>query len=43
MSLEKSIAIVENDGLEITLKNEVIDLWEDIEDKFSSTRKPKKR
>lgn len=43
VSLEKSIAMVEDDGLESVLKDEVIDLWEEIESKFDSDRKPKIR
>jgi recombination protein RecA len=43
VSLEKSIAMVEDDGLESVLKDEVIDLWEEIESKFDSERKPKMR
>lgn len=43
-SLEKSIAMVEQDYDDIDeLREEVIDLWEDIEEKFKSDRKPKKR
>ncbi|OFY65193.1 MAG: hypothetical protein A2Y71_10175 [Bacteroidetes bacterium RBG_13_42_15] len=43
-SMEKSIALVETDeSLVIELHNEVIDLWEDIESKFKSNRKPKQR
>lgn len=39
-SLEESILIVENDSdLIASLKEEVIDLWEDIESKFASNRK----
>lgn len=47
LSLSKSscdaIAIVEEDRLEEKLKNEVICLWEDIESKFQSERRPKIR
>jgi len=43
-SLEKSIDMVEQDDDDIDeLREEVIDLWEDIEEKFKSERKPKKR
>lgn len=42
-SMEKSIQIIEEDGLEEELKNEVIDLWEEIEKKFDSNRKKKRR
>lgn len=40
---EEAIKIVEEKGLEEELKNEVIDLWEEIESKFESNRKKKKR
>jgi len=43
ISIDKSIQIVERDGLEETLRDQVIDLWEDIESKFDSVRKDKKR
>ena len=39
VSLDKSISLVEEKGLQQQLKNAVIDLWEDIESKFSSERK----
>ena len=41
-SLEESIKIIEQDGLEKELKEEVITLWEDIESKFETERKPKR-
>jgi recombination protein RecA len=41
-SLEESIQIIEQDGLEQRLKKEVIDLWEEIEIKFEQERKPKR-
>ncbi len=41
--IEKSIRMVENNDLENELKEAVIDLWKDIESKFASNRKPKKR
>jgi RecA/RadA recombinase len=41
-SLNKSIAMIEDDDLEDELRDEVIDLWEEIEDKFKTKRKPKK-
>jgi hypothetical protein len=42
--MEKAIQKVEDQGLEQQLREEVIDLWEGIEQKFSQThRKPKKR
>jgi len=43
MSMEKSIALIEENGLESTLKNEVIALWEDVESQFDSERKTKQR
>lgn len=43
-SMEESIKIIEeNPALIKELKNEVIDLWESIEAKFDSNRKPKQR
>ncbi|MFW6272179.1 MAG: hypothetical protein ACOC2U_00150 [bacterium] len=42
-SLDKSIQIVEEKNLENELKEEVIDLWEEIESKFETDRKKKKR
>ena len=42
-SMDASIAIIEEDGLEKELKEEVIDLWELIESKFKKERKPKIR
>jgi len=41
-SLEKSIKIVENLKLEEELKEQVINLWEEIEAKFEQERKPKR-
>jgi len=43
VSLEKAISLVEHEDAEDELREEVIDLWEDIEEKFKSDRKPKKR
>ena len=43
VSMEKSIEIVEDQGWEEDLRNEVIDLWDDIEGLFDSARKTKKR
>ena len=34
VSVDKSIRIVERDNLEVQLRDEVIDLWEDVESKF---------
>ncbi len=42
-SMEKAITIIEEGGLAKQLREEVIDLWEEIESKFSSDRKPKQR
>lgn len=42
-SMGKAIVIVEDEGLEKQLREEVIDLWEEIEAKFKSERKPKER
>lgn len=41
-SMDNSIKMVEESGLEEGLREEVIDLWEEIESKFSQNRKPKK-
>jgi RecA/RadA recombinase len=41
-SMDDAIKIVESEGLENQLKEEVIDLWEMIESKFASDRKPKR-
>jgi recombination protein RecA len=43
VSLEKSIALVEKRGLVSQLKEEVIDLWEEVESKFNQIRIPKIR
>jgi protein RecA len=42
-SIENAISIVEDSGLEQQLKEQVMDLWEDLESKFEEDRKPKKR
>lgn len=42
-SLRKAVSMVEEEKLERELKEEVIDLWESIETKFDSERKPKQR
>ena len=42
-SLEESIKMVEKQSLEKELKEQVIDLWEEIEAKFEQVREPKKR
>ena len=41
-SLNESIKIIEDDNLEHQLREEVIDLWTEIESKFDSNRKPKR-
>lgn len=41
MSMEKAIERVEKNGLEKRLKEEVIRLWKEIEESFSSERKPR--
>jgi RecA/RadA recombinase len=43
VSMDRSIAMIEEDGLESTLREQVIDLWEEIESKFDSDRKKKQR
>ena len=42
-SLEEAIQRVEDEGLEQKLKDEVIDLWEEMEGKLRLERRPKKR
>ena len=39
VSIDKSIEIIEKEGKEKELKDEVIDLWNEIENKFSSNRR----
>jgi len=41
--LEKAILMIEEQGLEKKLKREVINLWNEIEDKFKTERKSKQR
>lgn len=41
-SISKAVKTVEEQGLEKMLKEEVINLWEDIENKFKEERKPKR-
>lgn len=41
-SLDASIRMIEDDKLEKQLREEVIDLWEEIESKFKQERKPKR-
>lgn len=40
-SLEKAIRIVEKEGLEAELKEEVINLWNEVEAEFAQPRKPR--
>lgn len=42
VSMEESIQMVEEQGLEKKLKREVISLWTEIEEKFTTERKPKR-
>ncbi len=42
-TMDKAITIIEAQDWEEKLKNQVIDLWEDIEEKFKKERKKKKR
>ena len=42
-SIKKAISVVETEGLEDELKEEVIELWTEIESQFTSGRPPKKR
>jgi recombination protein RecA len=42
-SMEEAIALVEEKELENTLKNQTIDIWEDIQAQFNVKRKQKKR
>jgi hypothetical protein len=37
------VTLIEADDLEEALREEVIDLWEEIQSKFKTTRKPKRR
>lgn len=42
-SLEKAILYVEENDLQATLKNKVLEMWRLVEDKFKSNRQPKIR
>lgn len=42
-SMDKSILLLEHDELENELKEQVINTWEEIESKFDTNRKPKRR
>lgn len=42
-SMEESIDMIESSGWEKNLKEQVIDLWEEIESKLTTERKPKQR
>lgn len=41
--MDAAIKHIEDNNLELELKNQVIDLWEEIEEKFKVERKPKRR
>ena len=41
-SMDEAIKIIEQEKLEVKLKEEVIDLWEEVESKFVQERKPKR-
>jgi len=43
VSLSMAIQWIEKEGLEEQLKEQTIDLWEEIEAKFAVDRKPKRR
>ena len=42
-SMDASIALVEEEGIETALREEVIDVWEEFEEQFKVERKKKKR
>lgn len=42
-SIESAITLVEEEGYENDLREETIDLWEEIQEKLKNERKPKKR
>ncbi len=42
-NIDEAIAAVDEENLENELKEAVIDLWEEIQDKFKTERKPKRR
>ena len=42
-SMDRAIRLIEKDELELDLKEEVIDLWERLEEKFKQNRVPKRR
>ena len=42
-SLDEAVKMVEDDGLTHALRDDVIELWEEIEEKFKVERKPKQR
>ena len=41
--MDTAIKYIEDNSLELELKNQVIDLWEEIENEFKVDRKPKRR
>ncbi len=42
-SITDAVDTIEEDGLELELREAVIDLWEEIQEKFKRLRKPKRR
>lgn len=43
VSMDKAIEYIEKNNLEVELREEVIDIWEEIEEAFKTERKSKKR
>jgi protein RecA len=43
VALERAIKIVEEEGLENELRDKVVEVWNDIEKRFTSKREPKRR
>ena len=41
--MDTAIKYIEDNNLELELKDQVIDLWEEIENEFKVDRKPKRR
>jgi len=41
--INDAIAHIENNELELELREQVIDLWEELEERFKTKRKPKRR
>jgi len=42
-SLDKAVKTIERNELELELKEQVVELWNEIEAEFESKRKPKRR